>query len=186
MFCARCGSNQDDEAVLCNQCGYIMDREKYAKTPGTFVPERKNAPVADPPRKAAGAGCLLVLVVMACLYLFACNGINDIFPGINPTPTSAPTPTPDPRYQVYGYAKEFVERALKAPSTAKYPSIAEWKFGKTDKGYWAVTAYVDSENSFGAMMRSDFYIEMLLTDNGATAKPLYFIFDGEVVYDLRP
>jgi hypothetical protein len=120
------------------------------------------------------------------LLLFLGSNWIGLFGGASPTNTPAPTPTPDPRYQVYGYAQQFVGRALKAPSTAKYPSFFEWQFGQTDKGYWAVKAYVDSENSFGAMLRSDFYIEMLLTDNGATAKPLYFIFDGEVVYDLRP
>ena len=183
MFCARCGSNQDDEAVLCNQCGYIMDREKYAKTPGTFVPERKNAPVADPPRKAAGAGCLLVLVVMACLYLFACNGINDIFPGINPVPTNTPAPTKAPTiYNVMASAEHFVSQILKAPATAKYPAENDWTVRDQGDGIYLAESYVDSENSFGALIRSTFAVKIQHNLSSGDWDCVYIILDGEIVY----
>ncbi len=55
-------------------------------------------------------------------------------------------------------AQERIKSLLKSPSTAKFPSINDWKFGK-DNGIVIVQAYVDSENSFGAKLRSEFQIK---------------------------
>ena len=55
-------------------------------------------------------------------------------------------------------AQERIKSLLKAPSTAKFPNINNWKFGK-DNGIVTVQAYVDSENSFGAKLRSEFQIK---------------------------
>lgn len=48
---------------------------------------------------------------------------------------------------------------LKAPSTAKFPNITEWKFGKED-GITIVQSYVDSQNGYGAMIQSEFQFEI--------------------------
>jgi len=48
---------------------------------------------------------------------------------------------------------------LKAPSTAKYPNILEWKFGK-ENGTTIVQSYVDSQNGFGTMIRSEFQLKI--------------------------
>ena len=69
-------------------------------------------------------------------------------------------------------AQDRVKKLLKAPSTAKFPSITKWKFAK-DNGVVTVQAYVDSENSFGAMIRADFQIKY--AKDGTI---LSFIFDG--------
>lgn len=50
-----------------------------------------------------------------------------------------------------------VESILKSPKTAEFAGISEWKMGK-DKEKIVVQAYVDSQNSFGALLRSDFWI----------------------------
>ncbi|MGN1379044.1 MAG: hypothetical protein ACI4XR_01425 [Bacilli bacterium] len=55
-------------------------------------------------------------------------------------------------------AQKRIKALLKAPSTAKFPSISNWKFGK-DNGIIIVQAYVDSENSYGAKIRSEFQIK---------------------------
>lgn len=48
---------------------------------------------------------------------------------------------------------------LKAPSTAKYPNILEWKFGK-ENGTTIIQSYVDSQNGFGTMIRSEFQLKI--------------------------
>lgn len=55
-------------------------------------------------------------------------------------------------------AQKRIKALLKAPSTAKFPSITKWEFGK-DNGNVTVKAYVDSKNSFGAELRSNFQIK---------------------------
>lgn len=52
--------------------------------------------------------------------------------------------------------QQFVEARLKAPSTAEYPgSYPDFTRALTD-GTFRVDAYVDAQNSFGAMLRIPF------------------------------
>lgn len=69
-------------------------------------------------------------------------------------------------------AQKRIKALLKAPSTAKFPSINNWKFGK-DNGIVIVQAYVDSENSYGAKLRSEFQIKYDSNKNVVS-----LIFDG--------
>lgn len=67
-----------------------------------------------------------------------------------------------------------IKSILKAPSTAKFPSITEWYFAK-DREKIVVQSYVDAQNSFGAEIRSEF--QVTFTPSGDTITSL--IFDGE-------
>lgn len=69
-------------------------------------------------------------------------------------------------------AQDRIKKLLKSPSSAKFPSITKWKFGK-DSGVVTVQSYVDSENSFGAMLRAEFQIKY--AKDGTI---LSLIFDG--------
>jgi hypothetical protein len=69
-------------------------------------------------------------------------------------------------------AKEFVEASLKAPSTAKWPWYDEFavarhkgKKGKIMKDVWDVSGYVDAQNSYGAMIRTKWFVTVLKTGN---------------------
>lgn len=64
-----------------------------------------------------------------------------------------------------------IKAILKAPSTADFPNIREWYFGK-DNGVITVQSYVDSQNDFGAMIRSEF---QLIIENDAITS---LIFEG--------
>jgi hypothetical protein len=70
--------------------------------------------------------------------------------------------------------QEGVKAILKAPSTATFPSILEWRFGK-DKERIIVQSYVDAQNSFGAKLRSQF--QFIFSPDGSRVKS--FIFDGK-------
>jgi uncharacterized protein YPO0396 len=64
-----------------------------------------------------------------------------------------------------GRAQEAVKTALKAPATAKFPGCAleahRYKIRATeDRSTWWIEGYVDSQNSFGALMRSQFIVKM--------------------------
>lgn len=70
--------------------------------------------------------------------------------------------------------QEAIKTILKSPSTAKFPKITKWAFGKKD-GEIIIQSYVDSQNSFGAELRSEF--QFILSADDLTVKSL--IFDGE-------
>lgn len=73
-------------------------------------------------------------------------------------------------YQIY--AKEVITEILKSPSTAKFPSINNWRMGKED-GTVIIQSYVDSQNGFGAQVRSKFQITL------KAGQLTSLIFDGE-------
>lgn len=70
------------------------------------------------------------------------------------------------------YSEETITKLLKAPSTAKFPNILKWEMWKED-GVTNVKSYVDAQNGFGAMIRSEFHLK--LEDN--TLKSL--VMDGQ-------
>lgn len=64
----------------------------------------------------------------------------------------APTNKHGDKYDAYIYAKEFVSDALRAPATADFPWEPE---SAALKGtIWHVAGHVDSQNGFGALIRS--------------------------------
>ena len=72
---------------------------------------------------------------------------------------------------------------MKSPSSAKFPGsfmspYEDWSFVKDGTEY-AVSSYVDSQNSFGAMIRSQFIIIYEWKDGVATVISL--VFDGETM-----
>jgi len=56
-------------------------------------------------------------------------------------------------------SQEALKKVLKSPSTAKFPNILEWSIEKVN-GEIIVNSYVDSENGFGAMIRSEFQLKV--------------------------
>lgn len=58
-----------------------------------------------------------------------------------------------------------IDRLIKAPATASYSSSAS-----TSSGDWTVTGTVDSENSFGASIRSNFQCTVTVHEDSATTK----------------
>jgi hypothetical protein len=59
--------------------------------------------------------------------------------------------------------KDFVSKALVSPSTADFPSYSD--FDATGSGSdWTVGGYVDSENGFGAQVRSSWTCKVSSSD----------------------
>ena len=66
------------------------------------------------------------------------------------------------------WAKIYVKRSLKAPTTAKFQNPADFgvapakdKEGKPLKDVWEVSGYVDAQNSFGVMLRNKWYVKLV-------------------------
>lgn len=68
----------------------------------------------------------------------------------------------------WAMSQPFVKRLLKSPSSADFPYaeskiVIDKKANEADKNrcYFKVSANVDSQNSFGAMIRNRYYVEMI-------------------------
>lgn len=80
-----------------------------------------------------------------------------------------------------GLAEQTVKSALKSPSTAKFPTsifqMNEWKVGR-DHDVVTVISWVDAQNSFGAMIRSNFAVQFSYSTN----ELLYLLLDGQILF----
>jgi len=70
------------------------------------------------------------------------------------------------------WAKIYVEKSLKAPKTAEFQNTLDFEVEhikgdkkNPQKNLWKVAGYVDAQNSFGAMLRNRFYIELVKLDD---------------------
>ena len=81
-------------------------------------------------------------------------------------------------------AKEYVLQGLKSPSTAEFPGtlleIGEWSVTR-NKDVVTVKSYVDSQNGFGAMIRSNFAVQM-----SYDSKTLLYMEIGDTVVYGNP
>lgn len=77
------------------------------------------------------------------------------------------------------FAKSVIEGILKAPSTAKFVDVNAYELSNL-KDVWAINGYVDSQNSFGAMIRNQWEVQLDYRDGkGGTVKSV--LFDGKKI-----
>lgn len=80
--------------------------------------------------------------------------------------------------ELYVATEQLVKNNLKSPSTAKF---SNQKFGyNEEKSIYVISGSVDSQNSFGAMLRADFYAEY-----DQDLEIIYFTFDNQVIVNNR-
>ena len=80
----------------------------------------------------------------------------------------------------YIYARDYVKQFLKAPSPAKFPSYpwsGDAKVGYRGDGQYTVRAYVDAQNSFGAMIRTHFTCILQFHDSTGMMTLIDLTFD---------
>jgi beta-lactamase regulating signal transducer with metallopeptidase domain len=64
----------------------------------------------------------------------------------------------------YSASQEIVKKHLKAPSTAKFPSFDEARTSlDSATGIWTVECYVDSQNSFSAVIRGYYSVKIRIS-----------------------
>ena len=62
----------------------------------------------------------------------------------------------------YIMAKQLIEKQLKAPATADFASFRNSRVTSQPGDEWTVESYVDSQNGFGALIRTRFTIKMMV------------------------
>ena len=91
--------------------------------------------------------------------------------------------TVDEKTQLKLWTEDNIKKILKSPSTAKFPGgfltpFEDWSFSKNGTDY-TVSSYVDSQNGFGATVRSKFTVTYEWKDGAGKVTSL--IFDGKKI-----
>lgn len=116
-----------------------------------------------------------VLVVFAILAVIAVG--NSLFNG-NEIDTLEPSgnKTWISKHEARVYAEMVVESRLKAPSTAEFSHLRDTKIEPIENGF-KITGHVDSQNSFGAMLRSEYSVEIYVVEETGEKKYRKLIID---------
>lgn len=130
------------------------------------------------------SGKKILVTILIALFFIGIFNMNSSTPSSSSTSTSVSTPSPeqakkDREIMSIVFAKSVIEKTLKAPSTAKFVDVQAYELSNL-KDVWAVNGYVDSQNSFGAMIRSQWEVQLDYRDGkGGTVKSV--LFDGEKI-----
>ena len=64
--------------------------------------------------------------------------------------------------EAYSAAKLYIKERLKSPSTAKFSPMSESTLFKDENGVYNIAMTVDAQNSFGAMIRDEYFIQIVV------------------------
>lgn len=140
--CPECSKMISDKADMCPHCGYPMGKIK------------KEAKKKEETKSAIGwtITCFLVIV----LYIAFGKPAFD-----TPQKPHEPDDT-----EAFVMSQSFVEQRLVSPTTAKFPYIGDaYEVTKIDSVTWRIHSYVDSQNRFGAMVRTSYKAKLMYVGN---------------------
>jgi hypothetical protein len=101
------------------------------------------------------------LIVVAAIVVFMFASVVCFY-----SPKTARVTTPAPAlgasgtYTACTMATQFVKDRLKAPSTARFQACSDAQIEYDGDHTFSVVSYVDSENSFGAMLRTTYLVRV--------------------------
>jgi hypothetical protein len=85
-------------------------------------------------------------------------------------------------FGAYLQGQYYVKQTLKSPATANFPPL-DFLVNRLDDNRFEVVSYVDSQNSFGALLRTDWNV-VFQHQNGKTYLEK-MVLNGKVVYPVE-
>lgn len=121
--------------------------------------KEKNTDLAGKIGEGCGTGCVVIFLLIIVLFIIGC------FLPESPELTAN---------KAFVSCRGFVKERLKAPASAKFSSDVTYK--KEGENIYIINSYVDSQNSFGAMLRQNFIckIKMNSDDNRELLELTFF------------
>lgn len=130
---------------------------------------------------------LLLVILIAILIIIGIFFINDIAQSVNANAQSKIGKeiklSNSIKKELYEKVKKDITDSLKTPSTAVFPKMKEWNIRVNSNNVIEVKSYVDSQNSFGAMLRADFEQKYIIL-NKDDYLCIYKEFDNETEFDI--
>lgn len=117
----------------------------------------------------------IVLIAGAYIFIFDSDSKEERFQEETSTQTST-----RPRAGIpYAFAKTIVKERLVSPKTAEFMPISQAHCVQLpDQKTWKITSFVDSQNKFGATVRTKWYVKIM--DTGDSWKLLDIKFGNDI------
>jgi hypothetical protein len=106
----------------------------------------------------------VMLIVILGVIGFGFYGFASMLSPSRPRPEPVIRKDAIEMFDAYEAAIHMVQTKLVAPSTAKFPNFSYNSVRTVDYCTWIVTSYVDSQNSFGAMLRTRYRAKVMKLD----------------------
>ena len=135
--CKECGRQVSKTAAFCPGCG------------------------AKLPKQIGMLGWFILLAFTVLVVQCTMSGVSNDTQSVAQTPEQRKDAAEqqilsDAKWQCRG----FMEKTLKAPATAKFQNYNEFTARQEASGSYLVRGYVDSQNSYGAMIRTSFRCQL--------------------------
>lgn len=112
---------------------------------------------------------MLVCVILLATGLVACDdpsvdqAVNDGIEFVNNVSSGSADTT---LMTVYNSAKQAIRENIVSPSSAVFPPYDESFITECSDGSYTVSSYLDADNTFGARIRSNYTVSIILGDGG--------------------
>lgn len=157
MKCPECGHDVSDKADKCPNCGCPVSVNLPNPKPNLSARE-----IEEAANKNFKNGMKTVIIIILCLVVLV--SVCEIVKakkrnnGVATGGHSRYSYSEEIEATTFALAEKAVKGELKAPSTAKFCKQSECDFESLGNNQYMMTGWVDAENSFGAMIRSDWLI----------------------------
>lgn len=186
IFCPKCGKEISGKSVFCLYCGanvseFRTEPESTAHEPDPIdikpaetvqvqpevVQTQKTANTNEPQKRKTNAAVLIFLAAFALFIVVSAikssskrYSADSSQSGTSSTSrrSSSSNRSAEIESAVYVLAKKCVESHLKAPSTAEFCSMSDCEFREGEDGVYMMAGTVDSQNTYGAMLRETWSI----------------------------
>lgn len=139
--------------------------------------EKQNTNIKNKTTKTTWIIGGIMIISIILLFIFGIDSQNNYS---SQTPKKINTNDIGDKIDLHIQAQQFVLQGLKAPATAKFPALPYEAIDLGNDRY-KIMSFVDSQNSFGALIRSDWTVVMKTSNNSWVLERM--IIGGEVVYD---
>jgi len=127
--------------------------------------DTKNVFKKQQPEKPTIQGCI-ILLVLAVIIFFSVKSCFSSTPEEEKAEAELEAKNKEDNLKIkaYVWSQSCIKQKLKSPGSAEFPFYDEAIINKVNDSVYSVSSYVDSQNSFGALLRAKYVSRITIID----------------------